>query len=39
MDNDALWLEARQLVTVSFLREMAAAWLIASLVGVLLFIK
>jgi hypothetical protein len=39
MGSGNLWYEVRQLATVDVLRELAAAWLIVSAVGVLLFIK
>ena len=39
MDGSNLWYEVRQLATADALRELAAAWLIVGVVGVLLFIK
>jgi hypothetical protein len=39
MDSDNLWDEVRQLTSVGFWRDVAAAWLVVGAVFVLLFIK
>ena len=39
MGDDDLWYEVRQLATADVLHELAAAWLIVGVVGVLLFIR
>ena len=39
MGSGNLWYEVRQLATEDVLRELASAWLIVGVVGVLLFIR
>jgi hypothetical protein len=39
MGSGNLWYEVRQLATTDVLHELASAWLIVGVVGVLLFIR